>query len=71
MLALKLFEAHLVCLLDAYNLMSTVLIGQNAINAKLKTTLVTVGLDRLHISDMSIAELRDYAKLVDQGLVAV
>ena len=52
-------------LLNADDLVSFVLICQDALNAKLLATLTTVCLDRLHVSDVLVAKLGDQAILVD------
>ena len=51
--------------------MPFMLICQYALDAQLLAALVTVSLDRLDISNVLIAKLRDQTVHVDHGLVGV
>ena len=57
--------------LNTKNVMAFMLIGQDALNAKLLAALVAKGLYGLHIGNMSITELLDDALLVHEWLVRV
>ena len=52
-------------LLNADDLVSLVLICQDALNAKLLATLAAVRLDGLNVCDVLVAKLSDQAILVD------
>ena len=54
-----------MALLNADNLVSLVLIREDALNAKLLAALTTVRLDGLHVCDVLIAKLGNQAILVD------
>ena len=47
------------------------LVGQYALYAKLDLAYLAVGLDRLNVGDVSVAELLDDSVLVDQRFVGV
>jgi len=56
--------AHDLRFREAENLVTLVLISQNALDAKLLPALMAKGLDWLNIGDVSVAELGNQPKLV-------
>lgn len=70
-LALEFLFASRLCFTQTHYVVSFVLVCQDALNAQLKTTLMTEGLNGLHIFNMPVAVLSNYPELVHEGLVGV